>query len=651
MASNVETLEFQAEARQLLRLVVHSIYSNKDVFLRELISNASDALDKLRLATLVDKDLPADVSDLHIAIGVDRATGVLTVRDNGVGMSRDELVQMIGTIGKSGTEDLVRTLEQARDAAAPHLIGQFGVGFYAAFMVADRVSLVTRRAGEEGGTRWESSGEGTYTIETIDTAPQGTVVSLHLKAVDTGSDYTSEWKIREIIKRYSDFITWPIRLEVERSNADDSEDGRDDDEEGGGPTIRDIETVNSMRALWARARDEVDAHEYHEFYRHLSHDWEDPLEVVTLKAEGTFEYDALLFIPSHAPYDLYQREGRRGLHLYVRRVLVTEDSTAFLPDYLRFVKGVVDLRDLSLNVSREAMQDDPRVRAVQRRLVKKVLSTIKQMMSADVERYRKFWTEFGATLKEGLLADFDNRTAILDVASFTSTRDSAQPTSLREYLDQMPDSQQDILYLVGDASATLDRSPHLEVLSDRGFEVLLLTDPVDPMWVTTVGEYQGHRFRSVTEGEVDLPGHAQETDDTPEREQREEFAGLTSWMAETLRDSVTQVRLSGRLRTSAACLVGDGDGVSHAMEHIYRARGVQPPRGRRTLELNPAHPLVAGLRAAHEQRPDDPSLADVVELIHGMAVLADGGSLNDPSRFTDLVAHRVTSTLTLAQPG
>ncbi len=394
---STETLEFQAEARQLLQLMVHSIYSNKDIFLRELISNASDALDKLRLESLVDKDLDVDASDLHIAIEADREARTLTVRDNGIGMSREDVVRLIGTIAKSGTAEVLAKLREAKENA--ELIGQFGVGFYSTFMVADRVTLVTRKAGESEGTRWESAGEGTYTIEAAEDAPQGTSVTLHLKPEDSEDhlyDYTTEWKIREIVKRYSDFISWPIRMTTEKTGEDETVE-------------YETQTLNSMKALWARPRKEVEQSEYNDFYRHVSHDWSDPLETIHMKAEGTFEYEALLFIPSHAPFDLFLREGKRGPQLYVKRVFIMEDAEALLPDYLRFVKGVVDAHDLSLNISREILQQDRQIQAVRRRLVKKILSTVRDLQQNENEKYQTFWREFGRAVKEGLINDTDNQ--------------------------------------------------------------------------------------------------------------------------------------------------------------------------------------------------------------------------------------------------
>ncbi|WP_200207068.1 molecular chaperone HtpG [Micromonospora coerulea] len=630
MSDRVETLEFQAEARQLLQLMVHSIYSNKDVFLRELISNASDALDKLRLASLVDKDLAADTSDLHIEIEVDRDARTLTVRDNGIGMSRDEVVGLIGTIAKSGTAELLRTLREAKDAgASPELIGQFGVGFYATFMVADKVTLLTRRAGESGGTRWESAGEGTYSIEAVDEAPPGTSVTLHLKPADTEDnlhDYTAEWTIREVVKRYSDFIAWPIRMTVERPGEGDA-------------TTRETQTLNSMKALWARSRDEVDEAEYQEFYKHVSHDWADPLETIHMRGEGTFEYEALLFLPSHAPLDLFAPQGRRGVQLYVKRVFIMADCDALMPNYLRFVKGVVDAHDLSLNISREILQQDRQIRAVRRRLVKKILATLKEM---PAESYRTFWTEFGAVVKEGLLEDTDNTEALLDLVRAASTHDPAELTTLRAYVERMKDGQREIYYATGESRGTIENSPHLEAFRAKGYEVLILTDPVDEVWVERVGQYDGKPLRSVAKGQVDL-----ETDEEKAKTEaeRKDYAELLTWLTGALADSVKEVRLSARLTASPACVVGDAHDMTPTLEKMYRAMGQEVPRVKRILELNPAHPLVTGLRKAHEQGADTEALAETAELLYGMALLAEGGELADPSRFTRILADRLARTV------
>jgi molecular chaperone HtpG len=639
VSTQVETLEFEAEARQLLQLMVDSIYSNKDTFLRELISNSSDALDKARLEAFRDKDLEVDTSDLHIDIEIDKEKRTLTVRDNGIGMSRDEVVKLIGTIAKSGTAEFLHRLKDQKDAAtaaSSELIGQFGVGFYSTFMVADKVTLVTRRAGESGGTRWESSGAGTYTIEPVDDAAQGTAVTLHLKPEDKDDnlfDYTDEWKIREIVKRYSDFIAWPIKMEVERRDKD-------------GNTTREIETLNSMKALWARAKNDVSEDEYKEFYKHISHDWSDPLEIIRMQAEGTFEYQALLFIPSRAPLDLFMRGRKRGVQLYVKRVFIMDDCEELMPEYLRFVKGVVDAQDLSLNVSREMLQQDRQIQLMRRRLVKKVLSTVKDMMTGNADRYQTFWKQFGRAVKEGLVNDVENRDSILEIASFESTHDPEQLTTLRQYMERMKDGQQHIYYMTGESRALIESSPHMEAFRAKGFEVLLLTDPVDEIWVEPVGEFDGKRFQSIAKGQVDLDTEEEKKAAETERDQQQkDFAALLAWMKTTLEADVKEVRLSSRLTSSAACLVGDAYDVSPTLEKMYRAMGQDMPHTKRILELNPTHPLVSGLQKAYAERKDDSGLAETAELLYGMALLAEGGELSDPSRFIRLLADRLARTL------
>ncbi len=638
-----ETFEFQVEARQLLQMMIHSIYSNKDVFLRELVSNASDALDKLRLEALRDDSLRADTSDPHIEIEADKQTRTLTVRDNGIGMSRDDVVQLIGTIANSGTAKFLQQLKEAENtAAAEGLIGQFGVGFYSSFMVADEVTLLTRRAGEGEGTRWTSNGEGTYTIETVPDAPQGTAVTLRLKPEDTEDrlyGYTSPWKIKEIIKRYSDFITWPIRM-VPQPAADESSETATEDEP------REPETLNSMKALWARPRDEVTDDEYHELYKHISHDWNDPLETIRLQAEGTFEYQALLFIPAHASQDLFLQGHKRGVQLYVKRVFIMDDCEELMPPYLRFVKGVVDAQDLSLNVSREILQQDRRIQLMHRRLAKKVLSTVKDMMASDPERYATFWREFGRVVKEGLLSDFENRDAILNVCSFATTHDADKPTTLREYLERMKDGQEHVFYLTGESRQAIENSPHMEAFRAKGIEVLLLTDPVDEVWVDAVPEFEGKQLRSVAKGEVDLGTEDEKKEAETEREKHEkEYAGLLTWMKDQLSENVKDVRLSARLTVSPACIVSDTHDVTPALENIYRAMGQAVPHVKRILELNPSHPLVSGLNRAHTERSGDTSLQETAELLYGMALLAEGGELSDRSRFVKLMADRLERTL------
>src|SRR5271168_892329 len=525
MSAGVEQLEFQAEARQLLDLLVHSVYSDKDSFLRELISNASDALDKLRIEAFQNKDLDVDTSDLHIEIEADEDARTLTIRDNGIGMTRAEVVDLIGTLAKSGTAELRQQLREAQTAkntaVSEELIGQFGIGFYSTFMVADKVELLTRKAGESEATKWESSGDGTYTIASVEDAPQGTSVTLHLKPEDKEDalhDYTSEWKIRTLVKKYSDFIAWPIRMEVEvRTPA--SEDGGDE------VVTIETETINSMKALWARPKEEVSEEEYKEFYKHIAHAWDDPLEVISMRAEGTFEYQALLFIPSHAPFDLFNRDTSVGVQLYVKRVFIMSDCDQLMPEYLRFVKGVVDAQDMSLNVSREILQQDRQIKAVRRRLTKKVLSTIKDLQSERPDDYRTFWTQFGRVLKEGLMSDADNQDTLLRVSSFASTNSDEEATTLVEYVERMKEGQEQIFYATGETRQQILKSPHLEAFKAKGYEVLLLTDPVDEVWVGSVTEFDGKPLQSIAKGEVDLDAD-QDKSDAEREEQEKDFADL-----------------------------------------------------------------------------------------------------------------------------
>ncbi|GAA4387727.1 molecular chaperone HtpG [Tsukamurella soli] len=661
-----ETLQFQAETHQLLELMIHSVYSEKDIFLRELISNASDALDKLRLAAYQDKDLGVDTSDLHIELVPDAEAHTLTVKDNGIGMSRADVVDLIGTLAKSGTGELRRKLaeaQEARDAgASAELIGQFGIGFYSSFMVADKVTLVTRRAGEDGATRWESAGESTYTVtdlsadearEGVDegTVPtQGTWITLHLKAEDADDslhDYTSEQVLRAIVRRYSDFIAFPIRL------GDD--------------------ILNSMRALWTRPRSEVTDEEYTEFYRHVSHAFDEPLEIISLKAEGTFEYQALLFIPTTPPFDMFYRGYKTGLQLYVKRVFIMDDCEALIPPYLRFIKGVVDAQDLSLNVSREILQQDRQLTLIRKRLVKKVLSTVTALRENDRAKFDTFWTAFGSVFKEGLLDDLENREAVLEACVFETTAlpadgDGPTRTSLAEYVSRMPEGQDKIYYATGESRRQIEASPHLEAFRAKGFEVLILTDQVDELWVTGVGAFDGKDLASIAMGEADLG------DDAAAAGKADEFAPLTTWLSEVLADKVKEVRLTSRLTTSPACLVGDSFDMPPALERMYRASGQELPHTKRILELNPEHALVAALLARvaadgaaapsaptaeeesgaatenasaadgenasaadGENAPADAStdtaLVDAAELLYGSAVLAEGGELDEPAAF------------------
>ncbi|GIH05538.1 chaperone protein HtpG [Rhizocola hellebori] len=621
----METFEFQAEVRQLLQLMIHSIYSTKDIFLRELISNSSDALDKLRIASFRDKDLEADLTDLHIEISADPQQRTLTVRDNGIGMSRDEVVELIGTIARSGTAELLKAVQDNTDVRA--LIGRFGVGFYSTFMVADRVTLITRKAGEPAGVRWESDGQGSYTIDTVDGLPLGTAVTLHLKPEDTQDnlhDYTSEFRIRETVKKYSDFISWPIRMSVKR-----------DGDSGEASEV--TETLNSMKALWARAPEEVKPEEYQELYRHLTHDWRAPLETVHMRGEGTFTFEAVLFLPAQAPADIFMRGSSSGIHLYVNRVFIMDDCDALMPSFLRFVKGVVDAGDLSLNVSREILQQDRQIKAMRRRLVRKVLASLGEMRAKDAERFAGFWSELGRVVKEGLVTDPDHRDPILDIASFASTHDSDSTTTLAEYVARMPEGQEKIYYLTGSSLPVLKQSPHLEGFVGKGYEVLLLCDPIDEMWVER-SDFGGKQLQSIAKGQADLGTQS-------EIENQEVFTALVAWLSEQLADEVREVRLTSRLTESPACLVGEEFDITPMLQQYLRAAGQGFPESKRILEINPAHPLVGALREKHAAGPDA-DLAETARLLLALAQIAEGMQPNDPAAFTRAMAGRLTQLMT-----
>lgn len=664
MSAQPEVHEFQAETRQLLDLMVHSIYSNKDSFLRELISNASDALDKLRLESLLDKDLDVDTSDLHITLDPDTEARTLVVADNGIGMTRDEVVGLIGTLARSGTAELRRSLAEARangvsDAAAEELIGQFGIGFYSTFMVAEKVTLVTRKAGESTGTRWESTGDGTYTIDDVPDAPQGTSVTLALKPVDTEDhlyDYSDPTKLRQLVKRYSDFIAWPIRMDVEKTvpveTPDTEASDADDADEKKAPetkTVVEAETINSMKALWAKSRSEVTDEEYQEFYRHVSHAWDAPLETITLQAEGTFEYQALLFIPTQPPFDLFMRDGKVGIHLYVKRVFIMDDCAELMPEYLRFVKGVVDAADLSLNVSREILQQDRQIRAIRRRLTKKVISTVTEMRAGRPDDYRTFWDAFGRVFKEGLVNDPDNREALLKASSFATTHSEDELTTLADYIGRMKSGQDTIYYMTGESRQQIVNSPHMEAFRAKGIEVLVLSDPVDEMWVSAGAEFDGKSFQSIAKGAVDLDGDDEDADDSAKEEQNKTYADLLGWLTSTLSDDVSETRLSSRLTESPACLVGDTFSMSPQLEKLYRASGQEFPKSKRALELNPDHPLVAALNKAYGAG-DHEQLVPTAKLLYGMAVIAEGGELDDPAEFAKLLAGRLTESFAASGP-
>ena len=648
MSTTVETHEFQTEARQLLDLMIHSVYSNKDIFLRELISNASDAIDRRRFEALQDPDLLDEDKELSILIERDPVARTLMIHDNGIGMGRAEVIDLIGTIAKSGTKEFLEGLKESEEAVSPDFIGQFGVGFYSSFMAADKVTLITRRAGEDTATKWESAGEGTYTLETVDKDEAGTSITLQLKPSDEEDhlkDYAQEWVIREIVKKYSDFVAYPIQMEIEREEIEQDEEGKP--VEGAEPkTVRKLETLNSMKAIWLKEKDETTDEELNEFYKHISHDWNDPIETIRAKIEGTLEYRLLLYIPSKAPFDLFFRDGQFGLHLYVKRVYIMDDCKDLVPEFLRFLRGVVDSEDLSLNVSRELLQQDRQVRRMRNGIVSKVLDTLKKLKDTDEEKYGIFWESFGRVLKEGIYGDQDNQKALLDLSLFASTNDPEKPISLKGYIDRMKPDQEAIYYMTGESRETVENSPHLEAFADKGYEVLVLTDPVDDVWLSAVPEYEDKKFQSAGKGEVELgSGEEQKKEEEARQEKQETYGSLLERLQKELDEYVKEVRLSSRLTTSAACLVGEAHDLSPQMEKLLGATGQAMPQQKRILEINPNHPVLEKLGAIFEKDSDASEIGDYAQLLHGQALLAEGGELPNSGKFAKLVADLMVRAL------
>lgn len=649
MTTTIERHSFQAETRELLDLMIHAIYSNKDIFLRELISNASDAIDKLQFESLTNSDLPK-VDHPHILLIPNKSAHTLAIEDNGIGMSREEVVKLIGTIAKSGTREFMNVLKESKNTEGivpPELIGQFGVGFYSTFMVADKVTLETRKAGEEHGTRWESSGDGTYTIEAVDRPSHGTTITLHLKKEDSEDglhNYTSEWTIKGIVKKYSDFVSYPIQMDVEHTEYDRDSEGKII--EGSAKTSIKRETLNSMKAIWTRPESEVTEDEYKEFYRHISHDWQDPLSWFRMKMEGTFEAQSLLFIPEKAPQDLFYREGRRGIQLYVKRVFIMDDCKELMPDYLRFIKGVVDSEDLSLNISREILQQNRQIRAIRKRLVKKVLGTLEDMAQNNREQYLQFWGEFGRALKEGIYEDQENRETLLNLALFATTEYESDLTTLKDYVSRMKPGQDKIYFMTGEDRKTIENSPHLEAFRDKGYEVLLFTDAVDEVWTQSAYKFGEFEFQSVGKGTVELGTEEEKQQAEKELEQKEqEYHTLLETMQARLGDFVKEVRLSNRLTSSPSCLVGNPSDLSPQMEQMLRAMNQPVPQSKRILELNPNHPLTQKLQGVFSANQNDPALNDYAYMLYGQALLAEGSPLPDPAKFSKLMTDLLVKAI------
>ncbi|MBN2451442.1 MAG: molecular chaperone HtpG [Lentisphaeria bacterium] len=640
---------FKTEVRQLLDLVVHSLYSNREIFLRELISNASDAIDRARFAALSEASVLEDDPEWVIRITPDREAGTLTVSDNGIGMGPEDIDACIGTIASSGTRKFLAELQERKEAMPPELIGQFGVGFYSAFMVADRVTVTSRHPGDPArGVRWTSEGTGTYAVEEVTREKRGTDVVLHLK--EDALEFLDEWRIRKIVKKFSDFVEHPIRMEV--THEEPALDDKGKPIRDAKPTVsRRDETLNSRKALWQRPRSEIAEEDYKQFYRHISHDFQEPFETLHWNVEGTTEFRALVFLPQRPPMDMFiGDERRRGIQLYVRRVFITDNCEELAPLYLRFLRGVVDSSDLPLNVSREMLQEHRAVRLIRSNLVKKVLDTLADMLAKDRERYERFWREFGPILKEGIHIDLENREKLQELALFGSTATAAGAfTSLAEYVKRMPESQKDIFYITAENRGAAEASPHLEALRSRGLEVLFLTDPIDEWVVQGLTNYQGRPLRSVARGDIDLDTEEEKKDKEPERKEAEaRFKTLIEKIREILGDKVKEVRLSQRLTESACCLVCDEYSIGIQMEKILKAMHQEVPPARRILELNPRHPVLEVMRNLAGNAASADRLRQYTEMLYDQALLTAQLPLEDPLAFTrrvsELMAAQATGT-------
>ena len=619
-----ETLDFQTEAKQLLHLMIHSLYSSKEIFLRELISNASDACDKLRFEALTDDALYEADSDLKVRVSYDRKARTITVSDNGVGMNRQEVIDHIGTIAKSGTRQFFEALtgDQARDA---RLIGQFGVGFYSAFIVADRVTLNTRRAGAgpEHGVSWESGGEGSYTLETIEKPDRGTEIILHLRKEE--DEFLDGYRLRNIIQKYSDSISLPIVMA-----------GEGEEDKGGD------ETVNRASALWARAKRDISDEEYNEFYKHIAHDFEEPLAHVHTHVEGRQSYTSLLYIPKRAPFDLFDRDQRHGLKLYVKRVFIMDGAEQLMPAYLRFVRGVIDSDDLPLNVSREILQHNRQIDVMRGASVKKVLELLENLAGNDAEKYRQFWQEFGRVMKEGIVEDSANQEKIARLLRFSSTRSDEQTVTLDDYRERMKTGQDKIYYITTDSLAAAKNSPHLEVFRKKDIEVLLMHDRVDEWMMAYLHEYEGCKFQSVAKGDLELGDLEDKQDKEALDREADAFKPLTDRIQEVLGDAVKEVRVTHRLTDSPACLVVEEQDMALNLQQMLKAAGQNVPASQPILEINPDHPLVGKIRdEADQERFDDWS-----HLLFDQAMLSEGGQLDDPAGF---VKRMNAMLLTLAR--
>ncbi len=636
-----KTRKFKTEVQQLLHLIIHSLYSNKEIFVRELISNASDAIDKARFKEQTHPDLFTDDNDYHVRIALDPEEKTFQISDNGIGMTFDEVNDNIGTIAKSGTAAFMKALENSKkeNTLSTELIGQFGVGFYSAFIVADKVRLDTKAPGEEGGVRWESDGEGSYTVQEIEKEERGTTITLFLKDPEEGDqNFTEEYVIQNIVKKHSDFVTYPVIMEVDKNEPiPENEIIKDSDGKPIGDTFKKVrkdDTLNSMKAIWSKSKDDVTNEEHEEFYKHISHNWDKPCEIIHKRFEGVTEYDVLMYLPEKAPMDLFRPERKHGMQLYCKRVFIMDDCKELLPDYLGFVQGVVDAPDLNLNVSREILQEDRLVRNIRKNLIKQIFNTLEGM---EKEKYETFFGEFGQSLKAGIPTDFENKERLASLLRYKTTKSGDAYVTLDEYIENMQEDQKEIYYLTGESLSSLMNSPLLESLKAKDYEVILMVDPIDE-WVTqSLPEYKEKKLKSAEKGDLDLE---KVDDDT-----KNEYSALLSFLKGKLEDKIKDVVVSNRLKDSVSCLSGDDYGMSAYMEKIMKASGQSTPDQKRVMEVNVGHPVVGKMKEIFESDTTNPVLKDYSDLLFDIAVISEGGKLENPARFSkqlgDLMAKAI----------
>lgn len=642
-ASNRETREFQAETKQLLDLMIHSIYTNREIFLRELISNASDAIDKIRFESLTNQDLLEGDSDFEILIAPDEDTHTLTISDNGIGMTYNEVIENIGTIAKSGTRAFLEKLKEKEASPDKELIGQFGVGFYSAFMVSEKVTLITRAPGQEKGIKWESGGDGTYTIEEIDKEKRGTTIVLTLNEEFRSSEHSNEnflnrYTIENLIKKYSDYIRYPIKMNFIKEEKQRDAEGKIIEDSPVTQTVE-IRTLNSMTPLWTRNKNEITAEEYNLFYKNLFHDWEEPLELIHSKAEGTVEYTSLLFIPSRAPFDFYSQKSTSGIRLYSRQIFIMENCQDLLPEYLRFVRGLVDSPDFSLNISRELLQHSKQLKLIGKNLEKSVLKTLENLLHKDRQKYEKFWKEFGRAIKIGAYTDFQSRDKLKDLLLFSSSQSAEGLTTLEDYIKRMPENQKAIYYATGKDRTSVERLPQMELLQEKGIEVLYLFDQVDEFTIDALQEYKEKKFQSISRGELNL-----DDIDSPDAKKETEALSkenepLITAIKEHLKGKIADVKISNRLKSSAVCLVSDDNGISLSMEQILSEMNNTMYKASRILELNPNHDVFNALKDLHETAPGSESFKDYCDLLYVQAMLIEGLLPEDPISFANKVSN------------